>query len=290
MASTTFTITTPQALSGDVLHRWEDALLALVSPHPDFSLSTEVVEPKRTVRIKQENYPRNPRREFDHVGVMFCKHRRYDLGDRGAENPIRKYGYIDIGGYKLYDVGSRWDETDDPPDSYTMYDDVIDLLCEHRDSYDEDSADYAAIDDTIEWLRAHEWQTEDVEDEDIALCLPIYAYEHGGITVSHGSFSCRWDSGQVGWHYITKQAADAAWGEGKWTEDTLRACLKAELEEYDHYLQGNVWRFEIEDENGDVVDSCGGFYGDDLDKTGILEHIDKELHDAAREAWSNRFD
>lgn len=37
------------------------------------------------------------------------------------------------------------------------------------------------------------------------IILPIYAYEHGGITLSTGSFSCPWDSGQVGWIYATKE-------------------------------------------------------------------------------------
>jgi hypothetical protein len=34
-----------------------------------------------TVRIVQDPEPMNPRKEFDHMGTMYCWHRRYELGD-----------------------------------------------------------------------------------------------------------------------------------------------------------------------------------------------------------------
>src|SRR5271166_4140206 len=39
--------------------------------------------------------------------------------------------------------------------------------------------------------------------------LPLYLYEHSGMTMNTTGFSCRWDSGQVGWAYITKASAEA---------------------------------------------------------------------------------
>src|SRR5271163_2438357 len=45
-------------------------------------------------------------------------------------------------------------------------------------------------------------------DEEILAMLPLYIYEHGGVTMSTGAFSDRWDSGQVGWAYITKSRAE----------------------------------------------------------------------------------
>lgn len=35
--------------------------------------------------------------------------------------------------------------------------------------------------------------------------LPLYIYDHGGITMNTTGFSCPWDSGQVGWIYCAKQ-------------------------------------------------------------------------------------
>ena len=36
--------------------------------------------------------------------------------------------------------------------------------------------------------------------------LPLYVYDHGGVTMNTTGFSCAWDSGQVGWIYATKEA------------------------------------------------------------------------------------
>ena len=48
----------------------------------------------------------------------------------------------------------------------------------------------------ITWLK---------EEHDAKTILPLYAYEHGMITVSTGPFSCPWDSGQVGFVVSTKE-------------------------------------------------------------------------------------
>jgi hypothetical protein len=34
-----------------------------------------------TIKIEQDEYPQNPRKEFDYFGHMICFHRNYDLGD-----------------------------------------------------------------------------------------------------------------------------------------------------------------------------------------------------------------
>lgn len=50
-------------------------------------------------------------------------------------------------------------------------------------------------------------------------------------------------------------------------------CIRNELEAYSDYLQGNCWQYCITDEDGNVVDSCSGFIGDDLEKNGMLNYI-----------------
>jgi hypothetical protein len=41
------------------------------------------------------------------------------------------------------------------------------------------------------------------------------------------------------------------------------ACLKSECEELNQYLQGEVYGYVIESPDGEFLDSCWGFYGDD---------------------------
>ena len=42
--------------------------------------------------------------------------------------------------------------------------------------------------------------------------LPLYLYDHSGITMSISPFSCPWDSGQVGWIYCTPDAISKNFG------------------------------------------------------------------------------
>jgi len=56
----------------------------------------------------------------------------------------------------------------------------------------------------------------------------------------------------------------------------LAECL---LAAWNQYLSGDIWWFRIEDEHGDVVDSCGGFYGYESceeDGKSTLEHYAKK--------------
>ena len=99
--------------------------------------------------------------------------------------------------------------------------------------------------------------------------LPLYLYDHSGITMNTTGFSCRWDSGQVGIIYATPEDI-ASCGAGTTTEDIER-YLTGEVETYDNYLTGSVYGYVVEkssvcdkgETHWDHVDSCWGYYGDD---------------------------
>jgi hypothetical protein len=44
--------------------------------------------------------------------------------------------------------------------------------------------------------------------EDLLAVLPLYLYQHSGMSISTTPFSCRFDSGQVGWAYVTIEDAE----------------------------------------------------------------------------------
>ena len=52
--------------------------------------------------------------------------------------------------------------------------------------------------------------------------------------------------------------------------------MEGEVETFNQYLNNDVYGFTIEDEDGNVIDSCGGFYGDDFVNNGMIEHIDSD--------------
>lgn len=96
--------------------------------------------------------------------------------------------------------------------------------------------------------------------------LPLYLFDHSGITMNTVGFFCPWDSGQIGWIYISREKARKEMGWSLITahrEGLLRQYLADEIKTYDQYLTGDVWCYVIENESGDILDSCYGFYGEE---------------------------
>lgn len=102
------------------------------------------------------------------------------------------------------------------------------------------------------------------------ISLPVWGYSHSGLTISCGDrvypYNDRWDSGLVGWIIYTKKADD-----GEDWRDKAHGCMQDEIKALDAWLQGEVYGFNLY-ENKKKVDSCWGFYGNDLMQNGILDN------------------
>lgn len=107
------------------------------------------------------------------------------------------------------------------------------------------------------------------------VALPVYAYIHSGVTVATTPFGCRWDSGLSGFIYTKRTDYIKEFGAKKNVKNSvIEEHLKNDLETFDTWLRGEVYRFLIEDaETGEVLDSCGGFYGSDYAEC-MVDHID----------------
>lgn len=108
--------------------------------------------------------------------------------------------------------------------------------------------------------------------------LPVYCYEHGNITFKCSSFSCPWDSGQVGYAYMTtEQIIEFGWLKGK-------RGRKAAAEEHIRrmvglmaaYANGDIYGFSVFDKDGEFVDGCGGFYASHYGKDDWLEQMKQD--------------
>jgi hypothetical protein len=114
--------------------------------------------------------------------------------------------------------------------------------------------------------------SEQIEDElaenNAVVKLPLYLYDHSGITMNTTGFSCPWDSGQVGIIYVDKKGILEATGGKILTKKRLehaKRLLQGEVETYDQYLRGKVYGFVVKrkvEGEWEEVDSCWGFYGD----------------------------
>jgi len=113
------------------------------------------------------------------------------------------------------------------------------------------------------------------------VALPLYLYDHSGITMKTTPFSCPWDSGQVGYIYATMKRYTELTGRksiNKVLKERLRKELENEVKVYDQYLTGDVYDLEII-ENGEVVDTFHCFYGQDWKNNGVMDYLPKELQD-----------
>lgn len=153
----------------------------------------------------------DPRKEYDHIGVMLCvPHRNYRLGDRQC-----------------------------------------------------------GVDEMSKLVRGK-------------FHLPLYLLDHSGITMRTTDFRDPWDSGQVGYIYADMAAAERLMGRTP-SEKELRGILESEVKEYDCYLRGDVWGYDIleadrghtveEDRECTSVDSCWGLYGYDYAKEQVMAQL-----------------
>ncbi len=116
------------------------------------------------------------------------------------------------------------------------------------------------------------------------VALPVYAYIHSGVTVATTPFGCRWDSGLVGFIYTKRTDYIKEFGTKKNVKNSvIEESLRGHLETFDTWVRGEVYRFLIEDaETGEVLDSCGGFYGDDYAED-MVEDINYEEYGYTKE-------
>jgi hypothetical protein len=126
---------------------------------------------------------------------------------------------------------------------------------------------------------------------EVAVALPLYLYDHSGITMNCGGYamydSAGWDWGCVGYIYITKEKAREEYG--RLTKSRLKKIeeyLRGEVREYAYYLEGDVVYWRIEDEDGRTVESCGGYLGYWDNKDYILGEAREmcDYHAAKRDA------
>lgn len=184
-----------------------------------------------------------------------------------------------IGKYKIEVI------QDESPSSPREDDNLGTMVCFHGrydlgDKHNYKSGDYNGWD---------EMEKNIIKNENVGVILPLYLYDHSGITISTSPFGCNWDSGQIGFIFISKEKMLKEYG-GKIVTQTLKdkveGYLKSEVETYDQYLTGDVYGYRVSEvkicseghEHEEELDSCWGYYGQEncmLEGVGIVEYYIK---------------
>jgi hypothetical protein len=168
-------------------------------------------------------------------------------------------------------------QDEDPLNPRVDYDPLGKMVCFHRrynlgDEHHIEHSDFCGWED----LEAHL-----TKEHNAAIILPLFLYDHSGITLQTLPFICPWDSGQIGFIYMDRTTLlNTAPGNPKILTKAAKAwatqCLLTEVRMYDQYLTGDVWGYVIEDSDGHELDSCWGFYGEAYCKTegeGAMVHL-----------------
>lgn len=106
------------------------------------------------------------------------------------------------------------------------------------------------------WMRAY---------HGIRVVLPVGAGQHSGTWAyvgdhEHFSDSGGWDSGWVGWLFVTPEQAQL-WYDGNPTEEQLIDGLRGHFKEFSSWVEGSTYGYVVKDPQGEEIDSCWGFYG-----------------------------
>lgn len=153
-------------------------------------------------------------------------------------------------------VNIYYDE--EPVNPRTAFDNFGKMVCFHP-RYDlGDKHDYENTENLIRDIQ--------LEEGSHIIYLPLYLYDHSGLTISTGQFADPWDSGCVGLIYVSKKDVRKEYECRRISRKTLDRVLhqlESEVKEYDSYLTNEVYYYTVEDPDGEVLESCGGFF--DLD-------------------------
>ena len=231
-----------------------------------------------TLLVSEDDMPSNPRTDYDNLGKMVCWHRHYQLGDQHkfdeprdfltqmlfqmyASNAKTIYDYIKAGkaseaklqynrSNREWELWENWSSSEKwyKTSSYPAALKGGDIPCWF-------------LDDCLSALKNSEMISLLEQSGQIVL-MPLYLYDHSGITMSTSPFSCPWDSGQVGWIYADREMIEKEYG--GLTPETIGAArerIENEVQTYDYYLTDQCYGFQLFE--GDMeIDSCWGFLGD----------------------------
>jgi len=153
--------------------------------------------------------------------------------------------------HKGYTVEIHQD--DDPPNPRTDYDNLGTMVSFHRNYTIGDKHNFKDGAEVMAHIKATK-----------AVWLPVYLFDHSGLTVRTTPFSCPWDSGQVGVIFAEREKVLKEYG-GRALTRALRAkvegVLRGEVETFDQMLTGEVYGYVIKKDDK-TEESCWGFYGD----------------------------
>ena len=175
-----------------------------------------------------------------------------------------------IGKYKIEILHD--DQPFDPRDD----DNLGTMVCFHNgynlgDKHDYNQTDYCGWDELKDAI---------IKNENVGVILPLFLYDHSGITMNTTGFHCPWDSGQVGFIFISKEKIRYEYSKKRISKQLIKRVLgylKSNVETYDQYLTGDVYGYRITNtETDEEMDNSWGIFGSEYcmeEAEGVVKNI-----------------
>lgn len=175
-----------------------------------------------------------------------------------------KYGYQEL--TIFYDI--------DPLNPRKEFDNLGFMVCLHKRYNLGDKHNFKNAEEIHKYIKENKIKT----------VLPLYLYDHSGLTINTTGFYCSWDSGQIGYIWIEDNKIRDEFNVkriSKKLRNKIREYLKNEVNTYDQYLTNDCYGYELKEyirinPNGDYkekfIDSCWGFYGSNFQENGLYEY------------------
>ena len=177
--------------------------------------------------------------------------------------------------YKEFKIQIHQDELGESPREW----DNFSKLALFHNHYNLPNEDNLAVEDAIDILN----------DPDYFAML-IWGYDHSMLAIKTGArvypFNCPWDSGQLGIVYVSKNDVRREYSVKRISakaQEKAFSLMRSEVEIYNYYLTGQVYFYWIVDPDGNELDSCGGFYGQEWRENGLLEYAENSIDYHAKE-------
>ena len=124
------------------------------------------------------------------------------------------------------------------------------------------------------------WEETSVElFKDYNWVFPVYMLDHSGTKLSLNRFNDKWDSGMVGFICLNEDEMFSNFGFGADLDEKARQIAAVELDEYDNWMNGNVFGFRLFEETKEIeCTQQWGFIGDH-DTSGLMTELKAELKD-----------
>lgn len=158
------------------------------------------------------------------------------------------------------------------PESPRTWDNLGKMVLKHNKYHlameaDIDFDDFVGWDEVEKYLR---------NEHEAYIVLPVQMHEHSSINIYVGDSHDRWDGGQLGFIFATREDIKT-WFEVERITQAVReraiACLTAEVDDYSKYIDGECYRFTLERAaDGAYIDSCGGYYNTNDIKAELSEY------------------